>query len=108
MSENTKSRGDTEWWRERALALGVDPDEPDDFKYFSRLERAEGLISSFEYHQPSEGQIERIAAVRSHCIECAKGILRSTPMGPDQTAALRKLHECMMTANKAIVCELPQ
>lgn len=92
-------------WRGEAVALGVNPDEPDDFKYWSQIDRKRAIIDSFKYHQPSEGQIERIAAVRSGCITLAKLIMSCTQDGPDQTAALRKLHECMMTANKAIVCE---
>lgn len=95
-----------ERWREEATSLGVNPDEPDDFKYWSQIDRKRAILDSFKYHQPSEGQIERIAAVRSGCITLAKAIMSATPDGPDQTAALRKLHEAMMTANKAIVCEV--
>ena len=96
---------DTPEWRQYALDLGVDPDEPDDFKYWTERRRAEQLIASFRYHQPNDDQIMHISNVRSACIACAKHILQNTPSSADQTAALRKLHECMMTANKAIVCE---
>lgn len=92
-------------WEKRALELGVNPDEPDDYKYWSAMDRALALVDSFKYHQPSEAQIARIAQVRQACTETAKVILRSTSCSADQTAALRKLHEAMMTANKAIVCE---
>lgn len=100
------NRGTREDWREHALQLGVNPDEPDDWVYFQSLERAEKLVESFRYHQPGEGQIGRIAEVRQSCIAAAKVILRCSVECADQTAALRKLHEAMMTTNKAIVCEV--
>lgn len=100
-----RSREDRHSWQDEAISLGIDPNEPDDHKYFGALDRKRLIIDSFKYHQPSEGQIERIAAVRSGCIALAKQIMSCTPDGADQTAALRKLHEAMMTANKAIVCE---
>lgn len=92
-------------WRERAEELGVNPDEPDDYKYWSAMDRALALVDSFKYHQPSEAQIVRISQVRQACTETAKVILRCSLSSADQTAALRKLHEAMMTANKAIVNE---
>lgn len=94
-----------EQWRAQAAELGVNPDEPDDAKFWAALARARGLIDSFRYHQPDASQIDRIARIRQAHIACAKTILQCTAVGPDQTAALRKLHESMMTANKAVVCE---
>lgn len=102
----TRARDSHGNWRDEAFALGVDPDEPDDFKYWSQLDRKRAIIESFKYHQPSEAQVQRISTVRNACTTCAKLIMISVPDGPDQTAALRKLHEAMMTANKAIVCEV--
>lgn len=95
-------------WRAEALSLGVDPDEPDDYHYWSDLHSKRNIINSFRYHQPSPEQIERIAEVRRACITCAMQIMRSTARCGDQTVALRKLHEAMMTANKSIVCEAPK
>lgn len=100
----TETRNRNEW-RDRAIELGVNPDEPDDFRYWSQVDRAEGIIASFRYHKPSDAQVDRIAEVRQACIQCAKVILRSSKVGADQTAALRQLHEAMMTTNKAIVNE---
>jgi hypothetical protein len=93
-------------WRERALGLGVNPDEPDDFRYWSAFDRATAIVDSFRYHQPNHDQVQRISAVRVGCTDLACVILRNTKAGADQTAALRKLHEAMMTANKSIVCEV--
>ncbi len=99
-----RDRGDGEGWRAEALNLGVNPDA-DDHRYWSAFDRAKGIVDSFRYHQPSAAQIERIARVREAHVACAKLILQNTPVGADQTVALRKLHESMMTANKAIACE---
>jgi hypothetical protein len=93
-------------WRQHAIDMGINPDEPDDFRYWQQFDRKQAIVESFRYHQPSEAQIARIADVRKGHIALAHLIMRSTPDGADQTAALRKLHECMMTANKAIVCEV--
>lgn len=106
MSNETTER-DKAAWREQAIELGVDPDEVDDFRYWGEIDGKRAIIDSFRYHQPSAEQIDRIAVVRQGHITLAKLIMRSTPRSADQTAALRKLHECMMTANKAIVCESP-
>lgn len=98
-------RAAVDGWRERAIRLGVNPDEPDDHKYWSALERAQFIVDSFKYHVPSEEQIGRISNVRNAAIATAEVILQNTPAGADQTAALRQLHEAMMTANKSIVTE---
>lgn len=102
----TSGRETDQGWRQYAIDLGIDPDQPDDNDYWEELQRKRDLIESFAYHQPSPAQVERIAAVRRGHIECAKVIMRNTRVGADQTAALRKLHESMMTANKSIVCEI--
>jgi hypothetical protein len=70
---------------------------------FSENERR--WLNSFRYHQPSPEQVERISRVRKACIACAEEIIRAVPPSADQTVAIRTLHEAMMTANKAIVCE---
>jgi hypothetical protein len=52
----------------------------------------ERVLESFDYHKPSDEQVDRIAAVRRTCKGAAERLLRC-------------LHEAMMNANKAIVCE---
>lgn len=64
-------------------------------------------IDSFAYHKPNDAQVARIANVRYVCTNAAIGIIANVPNSADRTAALRRLHEAMMTANKAIVCETP-
>lgn len=103
--EQQNPRVTDEAWRARAASYGVDPDEPDDHKFFAALGRAENIVDSFKYHQPSAEQIGRIANVRAAHIDCAKLILQNVASSADQTVAIRKLHESMMTCNKSIVCE---
>lgn len=59
----------------------------------------------FTYHSPSGNQPERYEAIRSKAKELARVILDNTPPSADQTAAFRKLRECVMTANASIACE---
>ena len=56
----------------------------------------------FTYHSPTEDQIVRYAAIRQAGKDLALTILASTPKSADQTAALRKVREAVMTANAAI------
>lgn len=68
-------------------------------------ENQSNWLDSFSYHQPSEEQGERISRVRTALRTAASVMFQVVPDGPDQTVVVRKLHEAMMTANKAIVCE---
>lgn len=63
------------------------------------------ILDSFSYHKPSDGQVDRISNIRTVCKNAALGIIANVKPSADRTAALRKVHEAMMTANKAIVCE---
>lgn len=65
-------------------------------------------IHTFEYHQPSDGQIDRISAVRKSCIKTVRVLFKNCPESADRSAAVRLLHEAMMTANKSIVCDEPE
>lgn len=56
----------------------------------------------FTYHAPSPDQIPRYQAIRDAAKGLAAIILQNTPASADQTAALRKLRESVMTANAAI------
>ncbi len=64
-------------------------------------------LDSFTYHQPTEEQIERISRVRTTLRTAASVMFEVVPDGPDQIVVVRLLHEAMMNANKAIVCEKP-
>lgn len=59
----------------------------------------------FSYHPPTGTQADRYVTLRSKAKELAILIIENTPSSADQTAAIRKLRECIMTANAAIACE---
>lgn len=59
----------------------------------------------FTYHPPSGNQPERYGEIRDAAKVLAKVILKNTPGSADQTAAIRKLREAVMTANAAIALE---
>jgi hypothetical protein len=59
----------------------------------------------FTYHAPTPDQIPRYQAIRDMAKRLAETIVGNTPAGADQTAALRKLRECVMTANASIALE---
>ena len=59
----------------------------------------------FTYHAPNQDQAKRYDTLRSAARELAYVILATTPPCADQSAALRKLREAVMTANAAIALE---
>ena len=59
----------------------------------------------FSYHAPSGDQAARYEAIRSAARHMAAIIVANTPEGADQTTAIRKLRECVMTANASIALE---
>ncbi len=62
------------------------------------------LDNLFSYHSPKGDQVERYANIREAGRLMAQVIVDSTPAGADQTAAVRKIREAVMTANAAIAC----
>jgi hypothetical protein len=58
----------------------------------------------FTYHPPSLGQTNAYEAIRDAGRHFAHIILINTPASADQTAAIRKIREAVMTANAAIAC----
>lgn len=65
-------------------------------------ERVEAI---FTYHAPTPPQVEQLQKVRAAAKALATVIMENTPMCADQSAALRKLREAVMTANASIVLE---
>lgn len=61
----------------------------------------------FTYHPPRDDQPERYKAIRSAAKDLARVIEANCPGSADRTAALRKLRECVMTANASIALEPP-
>jgi hypothetical protein len=65
----------------------------------------EEIENWFTYHQPTEVDQVAFVAIRNAAKELAKVIVNCTPPSADQTAALRKVREAVMTANAAIACQ---
>lgn len=59
----------------------------------------------FTFHPPSGNQPERYGALRETARSLAHVINDNCPEGADKSAAIRKLRECIMTANAAIALE---
>lgn len=59
----------------------------------------------FTYHAPKGDQQERYEKLRAKAKELAFEIVKCTPPSADQTAAIRKLRECIFTANASIALE---
>ncbi|BFU90134.1 MAG: hypothetical protein NTAFB01_13210 [Nitrospira sp.] len=63
------------------------------------------LENWFTHHPPKDAEtIARYQAIRQAGLAFASVILEHTPIGLDQTAAVRKVREAVMTANAAIAC----
>jgi hypothetical protein len=59
----------------------------------------------FTYHDTDDPEvIASYTIIREKAKLLAQTILAHTPPGPDQSAAIRKLREAVMTANAAIAC----
>lgn len=58
----------------------------------------------FTYHSPTGDQPDRYVILRDQAKDLAFTIQRIVPSCADRSAAIRKLRECIMTANAAIAC----
>lgn len=61
----------------------------------------------FTYHAPDEVQQQALRLLRDKAKEFGHCLNTVVPESADKTAALRKLRECVMTANAAIVLQAP-
>jgi len=64
----------------------------------------EMLDACFTYHPPTGNQTDRYQEIRDAAKAFARVILENTPDCRDQSAAIRKVREAVMTANAAIAC----
>lgn len=62
----------------------------------------EAIDDMFSYHPPEAGQPAHYDAIREGARQFAHTLIEHTPPSPDQSAAIRKLRECVMTANAAV------
>ena len=58
----------------------------------------------FTYHAPTPEQVVKYEQIRNLARDLAYRIIANCPPSADRTAALRKLRECVMTANASIAC----
>lgn len=63
------------------------------------------LVHWFSYHAPVGDQASRYEMLRAAALAYARTICALCPPSADRTAALRKLRECVYTANASIACE---
>lgn len=66
---------------------------------------ADWVDEVFTYHAPTSDQITKYQRVRDNAKSFARVVFENTPRCADQTAAIRKLRECVHTANAAIALE---
>lgn len=59
----------------------------------------------FIYHAPTGDDEQHYAALREAAKACVKVIVAHTPRCADQSAAIRKVREAVMTANAAVACK---
>lgn len=62
----------------------------------------EEIDAIFQYHAPVGDQPHRYERIRGGARNFAHMLLDTVPPGPDQSVAIRKLRECVMTANAAV------
>lgn len=68
--------------------------------------RGHGLVTRLlTLHPPKDAETgDRLDAIRGNFIELGHTIVALTPEGPDQTIAIRKLHEACQAAIATVVC----
>lgn len=64
----------------------------------------EQLDNWFTYHTPGPDQLPQYLAIRKAGLLLAQVIVNNSPASADQTAAIRKVREAVMTANASIAC----
>jgi hypothetical protein len=66
----------------------------------------EQLVNWFTHHPATDDEtVRKYQTIREAGLWFASVIVGATPTGADQTAAIRKVREAVMTANAAIACE---
>lgn len=63
------------------------------------------LDNIFKHHTPNENQLQRIDLLRWKAKEFADAVVSATVGSADQSTAIRKIREALMTANAAVVLE---
>lgn len=63
------------------------------------------LANWFTFHPPTADQLSKYQNIRDAAHWFAQVITLNTPPSADQTAAIRKVREAVMTANASIACK---
>lgn len=63
------------------------------------------LQNWFTYHSPTPEQLPKYQAIREAGLALATAIRDNSPASADQTAAIRKVRDAVMTANASIACD---
>lgn len=63
------------------------------------------LDDVFQYHAPTADQIPKYEKLRAGAKAFARVILVNTPKCADQSAAIRKVREAVMTANASVALQ---
>ena len=63
------------------------------------------LTNWFRYHPPTAGDRDKYDRLRCAAKKFAQDVMECTPPCADQSAAIRKIREAVMTANAAIACD---
>ena len=63
---------------------------------------ADVLDDIFRYHSPTASQVDQYQRLRDAAKAFANVLVANTPPGADQSAAVRKVREAVMTGNAAI------
>ena len=67
----------------------------------------EQIKNWFTYHAPTPQQNEAYQELRDKGLALAEAIAELCPESADQSDAIRKVREAVMTANAAIACHTP-
>ncbi len=65
----------------------------------------ERIATWFSYHAPTPEDVVAYESIRNFAKLLAYTIIAVTPKCADQASALRKLRDCVMTANAARACK---
>ena len=63
------------------------------------------VYNSLIYHAPTADDLPAYQEIRDAGLALAQSIVKNTPASADQTAAIRKVREAVMTANSARACK---
>jgi hypothetical protein len=77
--------------------------DPPEAPETTRIEEREMMTSPFQYQAPTPEQVRTMEILAGDCEVVYQGLLLSAPPSAERTLAIRKLQECRMWANAAIL-----